>query len=447
MKVFCPLPRRFAVIQMDPVGMVKHFDDPIALAAAQAMRPKKYLVYLRLPLELSTPTKPWFRYEVYPIATIVRPEDNDEGITSDMVIPIYPNTSHARGRSPIRTETPFPFPNCYHWIKNRFVVRIRRKAIRYDDTCAVMLGIREHLTLDRGFNEDYDRIHAFQREKLAALEHVPADAQHDHHDRDGASGNTAPGACTPESHVVDLADDDVDSLPEGCRIPDDLNDGDTSSISTQGSDHPSVDTVAAIVKLDIFGFSTDDTVELIPLVDLWYELTDHLTAETIPSPVELYKEWDTIMQIIHDARERAPPDRTPFVDSGVAIDYDDLSILREGGSDDSARGELLQWTGDSERSLAVVDVLPPSQPRSFGLSRAWKQLVQKARRPWRRPISWVSTRLVCLSGPESTPGEHVHPPSLLLGFRLNCCIVWLSRSSLSSYHLFRSTSSHTAVSL
>lgn len=47
MKFFCPLPQRFAVIQMDPVGMVKHYDDPIALAAAQAMKPMKYIVYLR----------------------------------------------------------------------------------------------------------------------------------------------------------------------------------------------------------------------------------------------------------------------------------------------------------------------------------------------------------------------------------------------------------------
>lgn len=45
-KSFCPLPRRFAVIRMDAVGMVKHYDDPIALAAAEAMKPKKYLVYL-----------------------------------------------------------------------------------------------------------------------------------------------------------------------------------------------------------------------------------------------------------------------------------------------------------------------------------------------------------------------------------------------------------------
>ena len=48
MKSFCPLPHRYAVIQMDPVGMIRHYEDPIALAAAEAMRPKKYLAYLTL---------------------------------------------------------------------------------------------------------------------------------------------------------------------------------------------------------------------------------------------------------------------------------------------------------------------------------------------------------------------------------------------------------------
>lgn len=46
MKTLCPQSYRYAVVQMDPVGMVKHFRDPIATAAAEGMRPQKYLVYL-----------------------------------------------------------------------------------------------------------------------------------------------------------------------------------------------------------------------------------------------------------------------------------------------------------------------------------------------------------------------------------------------------------------
>ena len=41
-----PKARRFAVVRMDPVAMVEHLHDPVALNAARAMRTKKYLVYL-----------------------------------------------------------------------------------------------------------------------------------------------------------------------------------------------------------------------------------------------------------------------------------------------------------------------------------------------------------------------------------------------------------------
>lgn len=46
MKLLRPPGYRYAVVQLDPVGMVKHFRDPIATAEAREMRPKKYLVYL-----------------------------------------------------------------------------------------------------------------------------------------------------------------------------------------------------------------------------------------------------------------------------------------------------------------------------------------------------------------------------------------------------------------
>ncbi|KAI0645100.1 hypothetical protein C8Q79DRAFT_752191 [Trametes meyenii] len=96
MKTFCPLPRRYAVIRMDPVGMVRHYNDPIALAEAQEMRPKKYLVYLRTPMDLPTPTNPWFRFEIDLIGTTRRPEDKEQ-------------------------DTSFPSYNCYHWVRKRIV--------------------------------------------------------------------------------------------------------------------------------------------------------------------------------------------------------------------------------------------------------------------------------------------------------------------------------------
>ena len=44
--VFVPSPSRYAVIHLDPVAMVQHLNDEKALEAAEAMCPKKYLVYI-----------------------------------------------------------------------------------------------------------------------------------------------------------------------------------------------------------------------------------------------------------------------------------------------------------------------------------------------------------------------------------------------------------------
>ena len=42
-----PKPREFAVVRMDPVAMVERLRDPVAMEAARAMTPKKYLVFLQ----------------------------------------------------------------------------------------------------------------------------------------------------------------------------------------------------------------------------------------------------------------------------------------------------------------------------------------------------------------------------------------------------------------
>lgn len=54
-KLKFPSGRLYAVIQMDPVAMVEHLDDPIALEAAKALHPKKYLIYLEQVCQLPRP--------------------------------------------------------------------------------------------------------------------------------------------------------------------------------------------------------------------------------------------------------------------------------------------------------------------------------------------------------------------------------------------------------
>ncbi|KAI0327910.1 hypothetical protein GY45DRAFT_1372775 [Cubamyces sp. BRFM 1775] len=80
----------------------------------------------------------------------------------------------------------------------------------------------------------------------------------------------------------------------------------TSTSSSEGSTEPDTDDAVGdiLAEMNIFGDPTHD-VELFPLVDLWFELTDHLKQEDIPNPMELYKERDEIVRIIEDACTRA----------------------------------------------------------------------------------------------------------------------------------------------
>ncbi|KAI0664049.1 hypothetical protein C8Q70DRAFT_1145708, partial [Cubamyces menziesii] len=139
---YSPSPRSYAVIRLNPEEMVRQFDDAQALREARAMQPKSYLIYLQLERALPWPDQPWYRFEIEPIATTLRPEDEAQGITSDMCIPIFPNTSHPNGRESLQPspEGLFPYDNCYHWFQPKLVdVRIKARPELFDETNAVSI--------------------------------------------------------------------------------------------------------------------------------------------------------------------------------------------------------------------------------------------------------------------------------------------------------------------
>ena len=48
MKLSYPVQQTYVVLQLDPVAMVQHLNDPAALEEARSMTPKKYLVYISM---------------------------------------------------------------------------------------------------------------------------------------------------------------------------------------------------------------------------------------------------------------------------------------------------------------------------------------------------------------------------------------------------------------
>ncbi|EIW54185.1 uncharacterized protein TRAVEDRAFT_132557 [Trametes versicolor FP-101664 SS1] len=165
---FSPNMGNYAVIRMDPVAMVKDLDDPEALVAAEALKTKKYLVYLDFELEIPFPGKPWYRYKVCPIAPSLRAEDKDRGYAPDMCVPIFPNAFHPLGRTPIHTDPVFPYDNCYHWAEFHTDIRVRARPEHFDERRATMLPSTEYGKMDDYVGEDIPRMDELQRQHRAA---------------------------------------------------------------------------------------------------------------------------------------------------------------------------------------------------------------------------------------------------------------------------------------
>ncbi|KAI0711706.1 hypothetical protein C8Q76DRAFT_622893 [Earliella scabrosa] len=252
-----PPARCFAVIRMDPIAMVEHLGDEGARRAAMAMRPKKYLVYLEYPQDLAMPDSEWCRYRVSPIATTLRPAVLRQGIMPDMVIPIAPHTAPCPQRDCVVSTPTFPFTNCYFWLESRMFLRVRvSRTNRYTTDRSYMLDIPQHLAREDGFGEDYARISRFQKDMVQSATHTQVD-----------------------SSELETTSDTV-------------HDHDSSSPVMDQSCSALVrpPTIKELVSTDLFGWDYNPATQYIPLVDLWLEIDDHLAADSIPSPVELWRE-------------------------------------------------------------------------------------------------------------------------------------------------------------
>ncbi len=81
----------------------------------------------------------------------------------------------------------------------------------------------------------------------------------------------------------------------GTQSPNEDDDDDSFTESAE-----SADSVEGILRMDILNLlhHDDDEEESLPLVDLWFDLDQHLSEGDIPSPHDLYKEWDAAAKYV-----------------------------------------------------------------------------------------------------------------------------------------------------
>ena len=153
-----------------------------------------------------------------------------------MVLPIHPNMEYANGREPLRPTQPFPFPNCFHWFRAITIVRIRAIPEGYaDGSEGIYLPPEEHALILKNCKPFVHRMLEFCAARQVDI-------------------NMA-------SNTLKHADECQNSL--------------------------------GLLK-DLFGPNVRADERFTPLVDLWYDLEQHFTADTIPNPFGLLQEQQAI---------------------------------------------------------------------------------------------------------------------------------------------------------
>ncbi|RPD57918.1 hypothetical protein L226DRAFT_492889 [Lentinus tigrinus ALCF2SS1-7] len=351
-KLLAPLPRHYAVICLLPVEMVQHLKDPVAMLAAETMSLKKYLVLLDTIRELPMPGWPWFRYGLNPIATSLRLEDPQRFITSDMAVPIYPNTSHPTGRSPVHPATPFPFSNCYHWINYEIVVRVKAVEGGWDHSHAISIGNPQFRSVEKAFNNDWVLISRLLEERHTA----------------DSTGNVA--------GTLDDAGNPASPSPYFRGIPGETHSGaqDTDNASSTFDSNAASSTSIT----DFFGDDVDPhAAELLPLVDLWLEVTEHVGEDTIQDPQGLFQERDAIALIILDARKRIAERKAAERKARIQQPHIDPASSSPVSADGAALQSELQKRSPTSSKPEVG--LGNGQKRSASYRKTFARILRKMR--------------------------------------------------------------------
>ena len=125
-------------------------------------------------------------------------------------------------------------------------VRVSREH-GYDDRMAYQLNLQQHIDFVDGFGQDFRRVSQSQQLQNVAIQR-------------------------PERSQS------LDSLKDNSPCP-------------EPKQHDEEDAfISDLCSLDLFGWKHDPSIQYIPIVDLWLNIEDHLSEETIPSPTELWEE-------------------------------------------------------------------------------------------------------------------------------------------------------------
>ncbi|KAH9935164.1 uncharacterized protein BXZ73DRAFT_100551 [Epithele typhae] len=227
-------------------------------------------------INIPFPWMRWFKYEIAMLGNTLPPFDEEECFEPQMCAPVLPNDSHPTGRTPLVTHpSPFPFPGCFRWPHDEIDIRVLPRESGWDDETGFCLKGAAQMKLCDYWDADrprQDELYVLRLRKEKALK-----------------------AGIPLDYVEDC-------------------DGSSMTSSSEGSD---------ILR----SAYSDEPDEMIPIMDLRYELAEYLTAENIPDPRGIYEEIDEIRKIIEQSYSRSYTVYSKDLSGDAVVQTQAVSVL------------------------------------------------------------------------------------------------------------------------
>ncbi|PBL00124.1 hypothetical protein ARMGADRAFT_955777, partial [Armillaria gallica] len=114
----------YIAFKLDPVASLKALNDPEVTKSCETLETKTYVSCVTYLLSFPLPGVEYISVSMTLLSKGLPKDDPDRFITSDMSVPVLPNTSNPLSRPPLEPSMPLPWPDCYHPTQSRTQCRV-----------------------------------------------------------------------------------------------------------------------------------------------------------------------------------------------------------------------------------------------------------------------------------------------------------------------------------
>ncbi|KAK0224598.1 hypothetical protein EDD85DRAFT_233768 [Armillaria nabsnona] len=344
----------YVAFKLDPVASLKALNDPEVTKACEALESKTYVSCVTYLLSFPLPGVEYISVSMTLLSKGLPNAHPDRFITSDMSVPVLPNSSSSssQSRPPLEPLIPLPWPDCYHPTQARTRCRVRNDVTIGGDWPEPKYRLNSHdqILLDRKYyNADSNRREVLKRGQGPPQVSTAADVvnhQSDEcktlvtlplseHDAESQHCRSISECSHPSDAGSEHSDNTSEVESQHSRSAGDAETEYSHSISQVSESHaPETTSSAASFFRSLFSnllpclpclrgdFHDDDVTSISPSDPIWshpifgarppdtlpvmvvLEDLESIKAEQINDPWDFFKEIDALKRIEDDFKER-----------------------------------------------------------------------------------------------------------------------------------------------